>query len=788
MRSVDHPEHLRLLIDEAVFGVVEADGSGRILYANAAWCSMLGYSAEELRGKTVFDITHPSSLESTRALIARLVGGQRSGAVAKRYVRRDGSLLHARSNLGARFDETGKLETITAFIVDQSEQVAALEKAERAEERLTEALSIGRMIAWEWDLESQTLLSSSDPSAFWGVTINSPADFLTVVHGEDRERVAHAMREDASQVPSEITYRTIAADGTVRHIHSHRRVDRGADGRPTVVRGIASDVTHTVLAMQATQALAEASATLGASLDYQLTLESLARVFVPGLADWYAIDLLGATGELERVAVYHADPVKIELGRQLHDRHPPRRDSDVGPWQALRTGEASWLCELTEDMLRQGAESAEHYELLQKLALRSFICVPLIARGRPIGVLTLAHAESGRRYRQKDVDLAKQIAERAAVAVDNAQLYGALQDADHRKNEFLAMLAHELRNPLAPIRTAADVLQVVAPDNPPVKRAADIIRRQVGHMTELVDDLIDVSRVTRGLVELQRKPVDLRSVVAAALEQVQVLAESRGHSLSADVTSEPVWVPGDHARLIQVLVNLLTNAAKYTPFGGRIELTVETDTHQVRIEVRDNGIGIEPALLPHVFELFTQAERTPDRSQGGLGIGLALVRTIVELHGGEVRARSAGHGQGSTFTVRLPRLTGGAAENDQSPTEKPAGARRILVVDDNEDAAQMASMLLAAHGHNATVAYNATDCLKVAAAEGPFDAYVLDIGLPDMTGYDLAQALSSLSPTARLVALTGYGQDEDRKRASEAGFHTFLVKPADAAGLLKSIS
>jgi signal transduction histidine kinase/ActR/RegA family two-component response regulator len=363
-----------------------------------------------------------------------------------------------------------------------------------------------------------------------------------------------------------------------------------------------------------------------------------------------------------------------------------------------------------------------------------------------------------------------------------------LRRASEKKDEFLAMLAHELRNPLAPIKAAAHLLKLTGADHPRMGQAASIIERQVGHMTELVDDLLDVSRVTRGLVELEMQAIDMKTVVSSAVEQVKPLVEARGHALHVHAGARHAAVRGDHTRLVQVLVNLLTNAAKYTPQGGSIDVDVHVDADTVRIAVADNGSGIEPALLPCVFDIFTQGVRTPDRSQGGLGIGLALVKSLVALHGGQVRARSEGPGRGSVFDVTLPLLAdAGPAPGAAALAGHGAGAaagQRILVVDDNVDAASTLGELLTALGHEVMVRFDGKSALADAAAFAP-DVLVLDIGLPDMDGYELARRLRGEPATAqaRYLALTGYGQAHDRTLARAAGFDHHFVKPVDIAAL-----
>ncbi|MFC5549861.1 ATP-binding protein [Massilia aerilata] len=364
------------------------------------------------------------------------------------------------------------------------------------------------------------------------------------------------------------------------------------------------------------------------------------------------------------------------------------------------------------------------------------------------------------------------------------QAEAALHDAARRKDDFLAMLAHELRNPLAPIRVAAEMLGMAQPDAERIRRTSEIIGRQVRHMTALIDDLLDVSRVTRGLVEIGRTPQDLRAIVAHAVEQVRPLAESQRHRLVLDLDPAGGRVLGDEKRLVQILTNLLNNAVKYTPPGGTVRLRTEVENEYVQLIVSDTGIGIAPELRAQVFDLFAQAERTPDRSQGGLGLGLALVKSLVDLHGGRVACHSAGLGHGSTFVVQLPRLAG----DDAAPAASPAGtasrssARQldILVVDDNADAAFMLKILLEQWGHRVRVEHEAFHALASAARQAP-DVALLDIGLPGMDGNALAQRLRTEtgSAGALLVAVTGYGQEHDRQRALAAGFDHHLVKPVD---------
>ncbi|HMH77195.1 MAG TPA: ATP-binding protein, partial [Candidatus Udaeobacter sp.] len=361
----------------------------------------------------------------------------------------------------------------------------------------------------------------------------------------------------------------------------------------------------------------------------------------------------------------------------------------------------------------------------------------------------------------------------------------ALEDADRRKDEFLAMLAHELRNPLAPIRNAAHTLALLGTGDDRVRWVSGVIERQVGLMTRLVDDLLDVSRITSGKITLQRTTVSVREVLAQAVETARPLAESRGQALEVDVPEDSAWVDGDPARLAQAVGNLLDNAIKYTDDGGRIGLRARVEADEVVIVVEDSGVGVDPELLPHVFDLFIQADRSLERKQGGLGLGLTLVRRLVEMHGGRVEAASAGPGLGSAFTIRLPCLAAEVVE--PAPAAEPAEAarppgpaRRILVVADHQDSTDSLALFLRLRGHEVRTAPDGPTALDEIERYRP-EVVFLDLGLPGMSGYDVARRVrmrTDLGPL-QLVALTGYGTDGDRQKTRDAGFDVHLAKPVD---------
>jgi signal transduction histidine kinase/ActR/RegA family two-component response regulator len=384
--------------------------------------------------------------------------------------------------------------------------------------------------------------------------------------------------------------------------------------------------------------------------------------------------------------------------------------------------------------------------------------------------------------RQTDLEL--EVGERRRLEEELQQRNEELAEADRRKDEFLAMLGHELRNPLAPIRNALELLQELGPAEPQLRDAHAMIERQLDHLTRLVEDLLDVARITRGKILLRSEPIRLAAVLQGAIESTRPLIEANRHALNVSLLPEPIWVSADPTRLEQVFANLLNNATKYTERGGSIEVIEEEDNGAVRVRVRDTGFGIPVTMLPHVFDLFTQADRTLDRAQGGLGIGLTLVKTLVELHGGTVAAHSDGPGQGSEFVVRLPIV---AQPPEPVRAEPPIPATRsadamplhVLVVEDNRDAADSLAMLLRLWGHEVRTSHDGHSGLKAAQSYRPH-VVLLDIGLPGLDGYEVARQLRAQFGSAmRLVAMTGYGQEEDRRRAFEAGFNAHLVKPAD---------
>jgi signal transduction histidine kinase/DNA-binding response OmpR family regulator len=559
-----------------------------------------------------------------------------------------------------------------------------------------------------------------------------------------------------------------------------QQVKRQADERVALAQEQAARAAAEE-AMRRSTFLAEASKVLSSSLDTEATRRGLLRLVVPYLADMAGVVLRTESRSEWQSELAWFSPVdqEVHFGPLAG---PPQAHSALervfagGPAEVLEGPDVPYP-------VADKDTAAKRNEELFHLA----ILLPLQARGRTLGALVLGQGQSGRHFSSVERALAEDLAARAAIALDNARLYRNVQEADRHKNEFLSMLSHELRNPLTPIYNAIQLLRAGSAKELDQASLYEMIDRQVRHLTRLVDDLLDLSRITRGKIHLQMECVTTAEIVARSVEMARPLIDSRKHQLTVVLPPEPLYVRGDPVRLAQAIGNLLNNAAKYTEEGGHIWLSVERRDDWAIFRVRDNGMGIPRDMLSSIFELFKQVERSLDRSQGGLGIGLTLVHKLIGMHGGRVEAFSSGLNQGSEFIVYLPM---GQAEEAPSHSTKVCPAmhssrRRVLIVDDNTDAAHSLALLMESGGHEARLCYDGPSALSEAQNFLP-EVVLLDIGLPGLDGLEVARRLRAmnLSPRPLLVALTGYGQNDDVRRSQEAGFDHHLVKPADPQTLI----
>ncbi|HEY4102802.1 MAG TPA: PAS domain S-box protein [Polyangiaceae bacterium] len=550
--------------------------------------------------------------------------------------------------------------------------------------------------------------------------------------------------------------------------------------------------------------LADATAALSGSLDYGQTVSQVAQLCVPTLADWCTVDLLEEGERLpSRLAVAHVDPAKVELAQELAERYPPDPDHPSGVLSVLQTGRSQLYPEIQDELLVVGARDSEHLRIARELKLRSAMIVPLIARGKVHGAMTFAYADSDRRYRADDLDYAEQLAMRCAAAIDNARLFSseqrsrrAAEIANRAKDEFLAVVSHELRTPLNAIMGWAKLLVAGQVDDLRHQNALETIERNAVAMAQLVEDLLDMSRVVSGKMRLEVQHVNLAQVTSAAIESVRPAASARGVDLTSMLDSTAGPLLGDPTRLQQIVWNLLSNAVKFTPRLGKVRVVLQRVGSSIEVTVTDTGKGIAPNFLPHVFEAFRQEDASSKRSLGGLGLGLAITRQLVELHGGNIFAESEGEGQGTKFTVTLPisavtprRWAPSNHEPKSDGFEKPELLRglRVLLVDDEADARNLVRAILEEGGCRVTAAGSVAEAMQLLERELP-DLVLSDIGMPEEDGYDFIRLLRAL-PHDRggdlpAAALTAYASAEDRRRLLNAGYSIHVTKPVEPAELL----
>lgn len=637
---------------------------------------------------------------------------------------------------------------------------------------------------------------------------------------EDNERMLEFGRRRIAgeTAPPLYEFKARRRDGTLIDLEASVSVSASATGRKarivTVVRDIAERkrleeergqfIREQAARMEAEASeqravfLAEAGAILASSLDYETTLATTARLAVPTLGDWCLVAVLGEDGRVHPLAVAHQDPRRVEWAQTLFRQRSAEGSEGAVFAEAVRTRRPK-IYTRTSAML-PGMSEAET-EFLKAVEFNAAMVVPMVARGRALGTITLIAVESARRYRHADLLLGQALAGRAALAVDNALLHREVQQASRLKDEFLATLSHELRTPLNAILGWARLLRGGRLSPQKQERALEAVERNAVAQASLVSDILDVSRIITGKLRLDIGTVDMKVAVAAALDSVRPAADAKGVRLEAQVAEALPPMAGDFDRLLQVVWNLLSNGVKFTPRGGWVRIAVERQESQVVLQVSDSGIGIRRDFLPYVFDRFRQADPTPARPHGGLGLGLSVVRHLVELHGGTVEARSGGLNRGSTFTVKLPieAAHAGTAEAAEEASAREqiqaeSGARlagiRVLVVDDEQDARDLLGTILEAEG---AFILQAASALEARASFETFQPHLLiaDIGMPLEDGYSLVRRLRSLAPApiSRIpaVAVTAYARPEDQAAALAAGYTRHVAKPVDPEELLDTV-
>ncbi|HYP26575.1 MAG TPA: ATP-binding protein [Blastocatellia bacterium] len=736
-------------------------------------------------------------------------------------------------------------------------------EAEAAQRRYRDLVQSLEAIVWEADAETwQFTFVSKRAEQILGYPVerwlSDPDFWVNIIHPEDRDFAVESCRASTEAGRNnDFEYRVISADGRVVWLHDMVEVVLGPSGKAKTLRGMMVDLTerkraedersHLLFLEQAARAdaeasqrrsafLAEAGAVLAASLDYETTLRSMAFFAVPELADMCVIDLKDENGRARRVAVAHVNPAKEELLKEAQRLYPPDISANTKMAYALRSGRPELIREVTDEVLVAYSRDAEHLRMMRELNIKSMMAVPLILRGHTLGAVGLMLSESDRRYVPADLVLAEELARRAALAIDNARLYREAQEANRAKDEFLATVSHELRTPLNAILGWSHILLESRIDEATRARALETIERNARAQAQLIDDILDVSRIITGRLRLDVRPVEMVSVVSAAVDSVRPAAKARGIDVRMSLEPTVECVSGDSNRLQQVLWNLLSNAIKFTPSGGRVDVRLESagaqgfaseaeghvsarggnppDGNQpavpcARITVSDTGQGINPEFLPYVFDRFRQADSSTTRRHGGLGLGLAIVRHLVEMHGGTISVQSAGEGQGATFTVDLPlaqsqrsRRSAFADSGPQRQAAVPAGAGQgsisgklrgvsILIVDDDPDTLDMLVNLFMRTGAEVRRAASAREAMEVLAGWSP-GVIVSDVAMPDQDGYELIRKIRALKPEQGgdipAVALTAYATAEDRARALSSGFQMHVAKPVEPTEIVSIVA
>jgi PAS domain S-box-containing protein len=843
-RAAEASYFLASIVESSEDAIIGKTLDGVILSWNAAAERIYGYLADEVKGKSIGILVPPDRKDELARMYEVLRRGEPIPHLETSRIRKDGEVIDVALTLSPMRNEAGQLTGVSAIERDitgrkraDQEREALAEQIEGERKRLNNLVAKVPGVVWEaWGQPDQTTQQidfvSEHVEKMLGYTVDqwlsTPNFWLTIVHPGDKDRAAkEAAAIFASRKGGTSRFRWLASDGRAVWVEAQSVVVCDDRGTPLGLRGVTMDITEPKRAEDAQRFLAEASGLLASSLDYETTLASVAKLAVPMLADWCTVYIVEETGGLRQLAIAHSDPAKVKTAQDLALRFPPDPDAPFGVPNVMRTGRAEFYPHVDQKRLALATRSPELTAILRKEGLRSAMIVPLVARNRTLGTITLLTAESGRVYDQIDLALAEDLAHRIALAVDNARLYREAQaaliaredalglrdellerehaarqeaeTANRAKDEFLATVSHELRTPLNAILGWAHMLRANKLDRTTQSRALETIERNAKSQAQLIEDILDVSRIVTGKLRLDVRPVELASVVEAAIDSVRPAADAKDIRIEAILDPRAGPVSGDANRLQQIVWNLVANAVKFTGKGGRVQARLERVGSRVEIVVSDTGQGITAEFLPYVFDRFRQADATSTRRYGGLGLGLAIVRHLTEMHGGAVTVASPGEGLGAIFTVKLPVIAAYANEPGSERVHPASGGNvsllpppnldgvKVLVVDDEPDTRDMLRVMVGQFGAEVKTCSSSSEALNLLKDWEP-DVILSDIEMPDEDGYELIRKVrqTEASTGGRLVpavALTAYARVEDRVRALSAGYQMHIAKPAEPAEL-----
>ncbi|WP_435010975.1 ATP-binding protein [Tundrisphaera lichenicola] len=636
-----------------------------------------------------------------------------------------------------------------------------------------------------WTASASGMIDSFNPrwTEYTGLVGRRGPDrgWLNSLHHEDIRRWLEGWERSVTRVETlSIDLRIKRADGTYRWHLTRALPVLARSGRLLKWLGTCTDIDDQKRAEGMLGFLAEVSKVLASTLDYESTLTAVARLAVPHVADWCVVDMLERDGSTRRLAVAHSDPAQVELGWELARRYPPT------PGGVLATGRSEIIIDLDDSALSEQASDGEHLAMLRAQGCNSSISAALAARGRTLGVISFAMAESGRRYTRADLPLVEDLARRAAMAVDNARLYREARQAreeseasNRAKDRFLAVLSHELRTPLTPVLAEASAMLDDPATPEAIRPFLEMTRRNVLLEARLIDDLLDLSRISQGKLRLSLEAIDAHRLIVQVVEICRPDAEAAGIRLELDLGAAESHVRADPARLQQVSWNLIKNAVKFTPEGGLVTIRTRNSDARLFVDVIDTGAGIDSESLARIFDAFEQGGDLVTQRFGGLGLGLAIGRSLAQAHGGRLIADSKGLGLGATFTLELPTIEvpSGAEVPTIDKETLPSGPLRILLVEDDAVTLKVMARLLVGRGHDVATAETVASA-SLAVEQSDFDLLISDLGLPDGSGLDLIQQLRARGPILG-IALTGHGMDGDIQRSFDAGFTEHLTKPID---------
>ena len=798
----------RELFENANDMVYTLDLDGNLTAINATGERITGYSRDELLGTPIAALAKPDALVRIQQMYERKLKGERLTTYELEITAKDGRSLVLEISSRLILEEA-KPVGIQGIARDVTRRKEAEEAVRLSEERYRTLVDGAQQLIWLNNPEGHNIYVNRRWREYTGLDapVQRDVDWYTLTHPDDIATVRRVRTRGLSaEEPYECEFRIRRSDGVYRW-HLLRTVPmRGADGSLIQWLGTGTDIHSIKLAEESERFLAESSATLTSLLDYQLTLDRLAHLVVAWLADWCIIDML-EDADLRPLAIAHRNPETEPQLRDMRSRCPVTNEKPSLVREVVSTGEAVLVSEVPGAPLDFYGDS--RLQAIAELSPHSGMVVPLIARGRVLGVISMATLASNRSYTETDLALARDLARRAALAIDNARLYREAQEANRLKDEFLATVSHELRTPLNAIMGWAEMLRADRLDDELKPQAHEIIVRNARLQAQIIEDILDVSRIITGKLRIEVKPVDLVAVVTTVIEAVRPGAQAKHIALDVGFDGTARVVSGDASRLQQVVWNLLSNAIKFTRENGHVSIHLGREGANALVTVKDDGCGIEPDFLPHVFDRFRQADSSYTRQHGGLGLGLAIVRHLLEIHGGSVTAESAGSGRGSTFTIILPLLRGDAEpspdmsdeilpETIRGPADwvdPPLARLWLLVVDDEQDARELLAKTLGRTGARVTCASSASEAMAILSAgdcgKHP-DVLLADIGMPGEDGLALIERIrrSPDADTRRIpaIALTAYARAEDRARALEAGYHQHIAKPFAADELVRAIA